>query len=273
MMTMPITIIRAIMPKTIQVVGLTSISALYIKRALFHSQYAAVTTSMISAKGVNTSMIAVSPVVSQFTTISTPLITFAKPCNIVPASLKPKAACRNACTDVTTGSIIPHSIENHSEITGSFSVKKASNGFKNPSRDKLGISALVLDDNITNNMIIKDTLAHLGIDCKAFTLSEMAFEELASNEPDILFVDYNMPDINGIDFVEELKLNNLLRGSKLICITGDTTKSTRSKLDEHFDQVLYKPVRQNSLREIIDALKVSLNTRRHIIELGKYGSD
>ena len=122
-------------------------------------------------------------------------------------------------------------------------------------------------------MIIKETLSHLGVDCKTFTLSEMAFDELSHSEPDILFVDYNMPDISGIDFVEELKFNNLARGSKLICITGDTTKSTRIKLDEHFDQVLYKPVRQKSLQELIDALKASLNTKRHLIELGKQRSN
>lgn len=153
--------------------------------------------------------------------------------------------------------------------SSAFLARKTNTIKKNPPRERLGISALVLDDNITNNMIIKETLSHLGVDCKTFTLSEMAFDELSHSEPDILFVDYNMPDISGIDFVEELKFNNLARGSKLICITGDTTKSTRIKLDEHFDQVLYKPVRQKSLQELIDALKASLNTKRHLIELGK----
>ena len=49
----------------------------------------------------------------------------------------------------------------------------------------------------------------------------MAFDELSFSDPDILFVDYNMPDISGIDFVEELKFNNLLES--FICITYDTT--------------------------------------------------
>lgn len=131
----------------------------------------------------------------------------------------------------------------------------------------IGVSALVLDDNLANNMIIKGTLSRLGVHCTTFNLSELAVEELSHKEPDILFIDYNMPDINGIDFVSELRASDLIRGSKLVCITADTSTSTKSMLDEHFDQVLYKPVRQKVLNEIIFALKVSLSTPSHINQL------
>lgn len=147
----------------------------------------------------------------------------------------------------------------------------SSNSFNMPSHrvNSLGISALVLDDNIANNMIISKSLYKLGVDCRTFMLSELAFEDLDASEPDILFIDYNMPDINGIDFVRELRSSNLIRDSKLVCITADLTISTRTKLDDHFDHVLYKPVRQNELQDIIRALKVSLETNSHLLELAK----
>lgn len=38
----------------------------------------------------------------------------------------------------------------------------------------------------------------------AFSNSAVAFEEVEKNSPDLLFIDINMPDLNGIDFIKSL---------------------------------------------------------------------
>jgi two-component SAPR family response regulator len=66
---------------------------------------------------------------------------------------------------------------------------------------------LVDDDeiqNLINTRVI--SIVSAGIEVKAFTSAESALAKLKSNEsefPQLIFLDINMPKMNGWDFLEE----------------------------------------------------------------------
>lgn len=73
------------------------------------------------------------------------------------------------------------------------------------------IKALIIDDDVSAQSILKKFL-QVG-ECVEIigTLSDtaMAFESIETNMPDVIFLDINMPDENGLDFAKRLRDNNV----------------------------------------------------------------
>ena len=67
--------------------------------------------------------------------------------------------------------------------------------------------------------------------------------------PDIIFLDYEMPGLNGDEVCRQIKANPLHAGTHVIGITGHTDKETEIRLiNAGMDQVLFKPFDINQLK-------------------------
>lgn len=114
-----------------------------------------------------------------------------------------------------------------------------------------GKCVLVADDNSTNLILIQELLeadrhvvlvAHSG---------EEALRLLSSRVFDIVFLDYNMRDINGNDVLRLYRFGRI-NTVPVFFITADATSATATKLLESGAAgVLYKPIARDSLRQAI----------------------
>lgn len=65
---------------------------------------------------------------------------------------------------------------------------------------------LVIDDNEKNRIILKDTLNHYGIKVKAVENGIKAIDIIKNGyKPDIAIVDYNMPEMNGLETIKGIR--------------------------------------------------------------------
>jgi response regulator RpfG family c-di-GMP phosphodiesterase len=71
--------------------------------------------------------------------------------------------------------------------------------------DISGIKAVSVDDDSNNLELIEDLCGETGIHVKSFKSPFRAVDYIRENETDLIFVDYNMPGINGIELVEEIR--------------------------------------------------------------------
>ena len=71
---------------------------------------------------------------------------------------------------------------------------------------------ILIDDDADEHDIFKAALAqaNLAVECISLTRSNDAIKLLETTVPDYIFVDYNMPAVNGIECIKEIKKNKAM---------------------------------------------------------------
>jgi signal transduction histidine kinase/CheY-like chemotaxis protein len=118
------------------------------------------------------------------------------------------------------------------------------------------ISALVVEDNIINQKLIKNILSNFDI---SVTLSSNGVEALKlrkENSYDIIFMDIQMPIMDGVEATKEIiqyEKSNHLKHIPIVALTANTIKSDREKyLSIGMDRYLKKPIDVAELTAIIE---------------------
>jgi two-component system chemotaxis response regulator CheY len=112
--------------------------------------------------------------------------------------------------------------------------------------------AIVVDDSRTIRMILKRVLIEVGFDvCEAGNGRE-ALEKLVSEEGAVTLalVDWNMPEMNGIEFLVELRRQPEFSSVKVIMVTTEAESGHMSAaLQAGADEYVMKPFTKEILKE------------------------
>ena len=113
---------------------------------------------------------------------------------------------------------------------------------------------LVDDSSIVRKSLIK-VLGMAEIEIGAILEAEngrVALEILKDNWVDLIFLDINMPVMNGIEFMEALRDSDLNKDTPIIVISTEGSKIRADELQQlGIKAQLRKPVRPESLTEIV----------------------
>lgn len=116
---------------------------------------------------------------------------------------------------------------------------------------------LLVDDDPDDAEIFMEAIDAIDKDivCHISTNPVKAFEELKASEklPDLLFLDINMPCLNGLDFLQQLKNDFRLRDIEVILISSPSEEIIR-KLSPKYDIGKYM-AKPNSYSEFVAQLK------------------
>ncbi len=84
--------------------------------------------------------------------------------------------------------------------------------------------AMVIDDSRAIRMILTNTLAELGYEvCQAANGREgLALAERESGALSLILVDWNMPEMNGLDFIKCLRADSRFSSVPLMMVTTET---------------------------------------------------
>lgn len=106
------------------------------------------------------------------------------------------------------------------------------------------MNVLMVDDNELNLTVYRNALRSVdGADCIAFTSSREALAWSAENEADAVLVDYDMPDPNGLEFIEAFRRIGRNADVPIIMITALTERDIRYRaLELGAADFLSKPV-------------------------------
>src|SRR5260221_9911912 len=125
-----------------------------------------------------------------------------------------------------------------------------------------GKKVLVIDDNSTNRTILKNQLENWKLVAVLARSAKEALEILSPVSPkesgihtgfDLILTDMEMPDMDGIQLAQAIKLSHPALPFILLSSIGDERARAHSDL---FSSVLTKPVKQNMLRQqIVNCLR------------------
>lgn len=117
----------------------------------------------------------------------------------------------------------------------------------------------VIDDVDANNILLKGYLRSLGsVDLHSFTDPCAAFSWCVEYEPDLVIVDYMMPEFDGIAFIQKMRAEKRLKETPVIMVTGSESRDTLYEA-LHFG-------RTDFLRKPVDRLELVARAR-NMLEL------
>ncbi|WP_123711091.1 hybrid sensor histidine kinase/response regulator [Sinobacterium caligoides] len=91
-----------------------------------------------------------------------------------------------------------------------------------PSQETRSLSILVAEDNAVNRMILKAQLKQLGHNVDCVYNGQHAFEVCLKQRFDIIFMDCQMPIVDGYVATHRIKQNGLNRQTPIVAVTANT---------------------------------------------------
>jgi two-component system, cell cycle response regulator DivK len=104
---------------------------------------------------------------------------------------------------------------------------------------------LIADDNADNILLIRRILRRSGVDCEYLDASSgrEAVKLAVERNPDLIFLDMKMPDMDGYEAAAALKSGEATRSIPVIAVTAQAMMGDRERaLAAGCDEYLTKPV-------------------------------
>ena len=88
------------------------------------------------------------------------------------------------------------------------------------------MKALVIDDSRAMRMILRNMLSGMGFEVAEARHGREALDYLQEHaETDVALVDWNMPEMNGLELVEAIRRDTRLNALRLMMVTTETEMS------------------------------------------------
>lgn len=136
--------------------------------------------------------------------------------------------------------------------------KKESKRRKNilPKATKFAAKALVAEDNVINQKLIKRTLEDLGLEITLASNGLEAFEKRKNGEYDIIFMDIQMPVLDGVEatmeileFEEDFHIPHI----PIIALTANALKGDRERfMEAGMDEYTTKPLVRSEILTLLN---------------------
>lgn len=125
------------------------------------------------------------------------------------------------------------------------------------------MQALVIDDSKAMRAILKRLLQEIGFS-PVYEAANGA-DALAAlsylGETDLVLVDWNMPEMNGLEFVNAVRVEPKYNGVRLMMVTTETEiAQVRKALDAGANEYLMKPFTTDVLRDKLSLMGFATET-------------
>jgi len=115
--------------------------------------------------------------------------------------------------------------------------------------------ALIVDDSRPIRRIESEILKELGFETSDACDGKQALERLKAGPlPDVVLVDWNMPEMDGLEFIKAVRSEASYAGMVVLMVTTETeTDQMLRALSAGADEYLMKPFQKESL---VDKLRL-----------------
>ncbi|HXS36405.1 MAG TPA: response regulator [Flavipsychrobacter sp.] len=115
---------------------------------------------------------------------------------------------------------------------------------------------VLVDDVVISNFIMKKLISAIAPDIAIFDFTDpvIALSAIKEISPDIIFLDINMPNINGWSFLDTMKEMNL--DFKVIVVSSSQSESDKKQSLNYKNVVRYfsKPVKKQDVADLFSAI-------------------
>ncbi|MGB5913166.1 MAG: response regulator [Promethearchaeia archaeon] len=111
----------------------------------------------------------------------------------------------------------------------------------------------VVEDNEKNMKLFRAILTTIPeIEVFEETQGDLGFELIKSSNPDLIILDIQLPEMNGIEICSELKKIDKFKNIPFIAVTSFAMKGDKERiLSAGFNDYISKPIKVQEFREIV----------------------
>ena len=103
-------------------------------------------------------------------------------------------------------------------------------------------TCLVVDDSKIVRKICSDIINELGFETEEAEDGQQALEKCQSEKPDFILLDWNMPVMNGIEFLEKFRALDGNENTKVIvCTTENDLEKIQTAISAGANEYIMKP--------------------------------
>ena len=103
-------------------------------------------------------------------------------------------------------------------------------------------SCLIVDDSRVVRKVASRIAHGLGFECREAEDGQQAYESCSESMPDAIILDWNMPVMTGIEFLEKLrKMENGDYPKVVFCTTENDISHIQRAMDSGADEYIMKP--------------------------------
>ena len=113
-------------------------------------------------------------------------------------------------------------------------------------------TVLVVDDSRIMRNIVKNTFLELKIPCQFLEAENgnKAFQLLETNKVSLVLLDWNMPEMDGMEFLQKVRAMPDYKNLPIIMVTSESAKySVVEALQKGATDYIVKPVREKVFME------------------------
>lgn len=127
---------------------------------------------------------------------------------------------------------------------------KIENAIRSSSADNLEFRILVAEDYPINQLIIEQMFSNLGYKIEIANNGIEVLEKLEKKRFDIIFMDVEMPEMDGIETTQKIRENTKYDGLKIIALTAYTNVKEQC-MNAGMNDFVSKPFSSEELRSVI----------------------
>ncbi|MFN7312077.1 MAG: response regulator [Bacteroidota bacterium] len=130
------------------------------------------------------------------------------------------------------------------------------------------LHVLIAEDNEINLFIAKSMLEQWGIKVDVANDGKIAVEKCKTNRYDLIIMDVQMPEMNGIEASKIIKTESASINTPILALTANAIKGDRERyLAEGLDDYLSKPFEEDDLyMKIASMLSIDVSASPHLTE-------
>jgi two-component system cell cycle response regulator DivK len=116
-----------------------------------------------------------------------------------------------------------------------------------------GERILVVEDNEKNMKLFRDVLVASGFRTLEATTGKEAVEMASEHTPDLVLMDIQLPDLDGVQALERLRADERTATIPIVALTAQAMRGDRERfLAAGFDDYVSKPV---NVRDLIETVR------------------
>ncbi len=117
------------------------------------------------------------------------------------------------------------------------------------------VKALVVDDNLANRVLLSNILLEIGIKTIEAENGKQGIELIRKHNTNLVFMDIQMPIMDGIEAIRQLKKDNQLENLKIIAVSAAAFVHQQEKyLAEGFHYIITKPFDSEVIYNCLETL-------------------
>jgi len=123
---------------------------------------------------------------------------------------------------------------------------------------------LIVDDDKNSRLLTSEVAKLLGLSVCEFENGLEALEFCKKNMPDIIILDWMMPQMSGITFLSEVqKIQSAIKPKIVMCSAKFGNNYVREGLEAGADEYLMKPARPRDLESIFYSIQKRDSSTAH----------